>query len=122
MILVYSVITMTDPYTHKGSRRNLLGEKPDAKLIDELSNEKQVNGKTPPAFLAHTTEDTAVPPQNSVFFYDALVKSKVPAELHIYEKGPHGLGMDRQPKLPFSSWPQRCAAWMDGRGILGKAK
>jgi acetyl esterase/lipase len=122
MILVYPVITMTDPYGHKGSRRNLLGEKPEVKLIDELSNEKQVTGKTPPTFLAHTSEDTGVPPQNSVLFYEALVRNKVPAELHIYEKGPHGLGMDRRPDLPFSSWPRRCAAWLDGRGVLAKAK
>ena len=122
MILVYPVITMTDPYTHKGSRQNLLGKEPEAKLIDLLSNEKQVNAKTPPTFLAHTSEDTAVPPQNSLMFYDALVKNKVPSELHIYEKGPHGLGMDRRPDLPFSSWTQRCAAWMEGRGILGKSK
>jgi acetyl esterase/lipase len=122
MILIYPVITMTDPYTHKGSRHNLLGANPDAKLVDELSNEKQVTAKTPPTFLAHTTEDSAVPPQNSVLFYEALVRHNVPAELHIYEKGPHGLGMDRQPKLPFSSWPQRCAAWMDGRGLLSASK
>jgi acetyl esterase/lipase len=120
MILVYPVITMTDPHTHKGSRQNLLGKEPDPKLIELMSNEKQVNAKTPPTFLAHTSEDTAVPPQNSTMFYDALVKNKVPAELHIYEKGPHGLGMDRRPDLPFSSWTKRCAAWMEGRGILKK--
>jgi acetyl esterase/lipase len=122
MVLVYPVITMTDPYTHQGSRRNLLGANPGAKLIDEMSNEKQVTAKTPPTFLAHTSEDAAVPPQNSVRFYEALIKNKVPAELHIYEKGPHGLGMDRRPDLPFSSWPKRCAAWLDGRGILAKSK
>jgi len=120
MILVYPVITMTDPYTHKGSRQNLLGKQPDAKMIELMSNEKQVTAKTPPTFLAHTSEDTAVPPQNSVMFYEALLKNKVPAEMHIYEKGPHGLGMDRRPDLPFSSWTNRCAAWMEGRGILGK--
>jgi len=120
VILVYPVITMTDPHTHKGSRQNLLGKQPDAKMVELLSNEKQVTAKTPPTFLAHTSEDTAVPPQNSVMFYDALVKNKVPAEMHIYEKGPHGLGMDRRPDLPFSSWTKRCAAWMEGRGILGK--
>jgi acetyl esterase/lipase len=122
MILVYPVITMTDPYTHKGSRRNLLGEAPSAKLIGELSNEKQVTKATPPTFLAHTSEDAAVPPQNSVLFYEALVANKVPAELHVYEKGQHGLGMDRRPDLPFSSWTKRCAAWMDGRGITGKTR
>jgi acetyl esterase/lipase len=122
MILVYPVITMTDPYTHGGSRRNLLGEKPDPKLVASLSNEKQVAKNTPPTFLAHTSEDSAVPPQNSLMFYEALVKNKVPAELHIYEKGRHGLGMNQEPKLPFSSWTTRCAAWMDGRGILAKSR
>jgi acetyl esterase/lipase len=122
MILVYPVITMADPYTHKGSRRNLLGDRPDPKLVELLSNEKQVTAKTPSTFLAHTSEDSAVPPQNSVMFYEALVRNKVPAELHIYEKGQHGLGMNRRPELPFSSWPERCAAWLAGRGILGKAK
>jgi acetyl esterase/lipase len=120
MILVYPVITMTGPYAHEGSRRNLLGDNPDATLVENLSNEKQVTDKTPPTFLTHTSEDAAVPPQNSVMFYEALVKHKVPAELHIYEKGPHGLGMDRRPDLPFSSWPQRCAAWLEGRGVLKK--
>jgi acetyl esterase/lipase len=120
LILIYPVITMTDPYTHGGSRRNLLGDNPDPKLIENLSNEKQVTGRTPPTFLAHTSEDTAVPPQNSVMFYEALVRNKVPAELHVYEKGAHGLGMDRRPDLPFSSWPRRCAAWLEGRGLLAK--
>ncbi len=122
MILLYPVITMTDPYTHGGSRRNLLGEKPDPKLVASMSNEKQVTAKTPPTFLAHTSEDNAVPAMNSVLFYEALVKNKVPAELHIYEKGRHGLGMNQEPKLPFSSWTTRCAAWLDGRGILAKPR
>jgi acetyl esterase/lipase len=122
MILVYPVITMSDPYTHGGSRRNLLGSDADPKLVASMSNEKQVTAKTPPTFLAHTSEDNAVPPQNSVMFYEALIKNKIPAELHIYEKGRHGLGMNQEPKLPFSSWTTRCAAWMDGRGILAKPR
>ncbi len=121
MVLVYPVITMTDPYTHKGSRSNLLGKNPDAKLIDLLSNEKQVTPKTPPTFLVHTTEDTAVPPENSALFYLALCRNKVPAELHSYEKGQHGLGLGPR-ALPFSSWPDRCVAWMQGRGILPATK
>lgn len=118
MILVYPVITMSDPYTHKGSRRNLLGENPDPKLIEDLSNEKQVTAKTPPTFLVHTEEDTAVPAENSILFYRAMLKHKVPGELHVFEKGQHGLGMDRRPELPFSSWPRLCAAWLEGRGVL----
>jgi acetyl esterase/lipase len=121
MVLLYPVITLTGPYTHGGSRNNLLGKNPDPKLIELLSNEKKVTKDTPPTFLAHTSADKGVPPENSVMFYLALSKNKVPAELHIYEKGNHGLGLG--PKdLPFSSWPDRCIAWMKGRGLLDPAK
>ena len=121
MILLYPVITMTDPYTHKGSRNNLLGKSPDAKLIDALSNEKQVTAKTPPTFLVHTTEDTAVPPENSAMFYLALTKNKVPAELHVFEKGRHGLGLGPR-ELPYAAWPELCVTWMRERGFLSPRK
>jgi acetyl esterase/lipase len=116
-ILCYPVITMKPPYAHGGSRKKLLGENPDAKLVDLMSNDEQVTDKTPPTFLFHTTEDTAVPPENSILFYMALRKHKVPAELHVYEKGPHGVGL--APKDPvLSSWGDRLTAWLGGRGLL----
>lgn len=120
-VLLYPVITFTDPFTHKGSRNNLLGKDPDPKLIELLSNEKQVTKDTPPTFLAHTSEDKAVPPENSVLFYLALKKNNVPAEVHIYEKGPHGLGLG-QKDTPFATWPGLCIAWMKGRGLLESKK
>ena len=86
-ILCYPVITMRPPYTHGGSRHNLLGDKPDEALVENVCNDKQVTEKTPPTFLFHTNEDKAVPAENSILFYQALRKKKVPAELHIYEKG-----------------------------------
>jgi acetyl esterase/lipase len=117
-ILCYPVITMTDsPTTHLGSRHNLLGDKPDEKLAESLSNHTQVTAKTPPTFLFHTGDDAVVPAENSVLFYLALRKAKVPAELHIYEKGPHGVGLAR--KMPaLSSWPDRLADWLDLHGLL----
>jgi acetyl esterase/lipase len=121
MVLLYPVITFSDPFTHKGSRNNLLGKEPDPKLIELLSNEKQVTRDTPPTFLAHTNEDSGVRPENSVLFYLALKKNNVPAELHIYEKGPHGLGLGRK-DTPFASWPDRCIAWLNGRGLLESKK
>ena len=82
-----------------------------------MSNENQVTAETPPTFLFHTDADSGVPPENSVLFYMALRRAKVPAELHIYETGPHGVGL--APDLPaVSSWPERCADWLRGRGIL----
>src|SRR5207248_3253484 len=116
-ILCYPVITLEPPYAHAGSRKNLLGDKPDAKLLESLCNERQVTPQTPPTFLMHTNADAGVVPENSVLFYLALRKAKVPAELHIYEKGPHGVGLaPRDPVL--SAWPDRLEAWMTGRGLL----
>jgi acetyl esterase/lipase len=118
-ILCYPVISMETPYTHTGSRNNLLGDKPDAKLVEGLCNDKQVTAKTPPTFLFHTNEDKAVPAENSVLFYLALRKHGVPAELHVYEKGGHGVGL--APNDPvLSSWPDRLEAWMKTRGLLKK--
>ncbi len=92
-ILCYPVISMTEPFGHSGSKRNLLGPNPDPKLAENLSNEKQVTADTPPTFIFHTGADTGVPVENSLAFYQALRKAKVPAEMHIYQEGPHGVGL-----------------------------
>ena len=119
MVLMYPVITLAGPYAHGGSRNNLLGKNADPQQVENLSNEKQVSSDTPPTFLAHTSADTGVPPENSVLFYLALSKNKVPVEMHIYEKGRHGLGLGPA-DLPYASWPERCIAWMQSRGLLHK--
>jgi acetyl esterase/lipase len=116
-ILAYPVITMDLAYTHRGSRTNLLGPNPDPKLVESLSNELQVTTQTPPTFLFHTTADTTVPVENSVNFYLALRKAKVPAEMHIYERGGHGVGLAPQDPV-LSTWPDRLAAWLRTRGLL----
>jgi acetyl esterase/lipase len=122
-VLVYPVITLTGPYAHNGSRNNLLGKDADAKLVESLCNDKRVTRDTPPTFLVHTNEDKGVPPENSILFYQALRQAKVPCELHIYEKGGHGLGLGtKQPNLAFASWPARCAAWLEVRGVLAAPK
>jgi len=120
MILMYPVISFTEWYTHTGSRRNLLGENPGADLVENLSNEKQVTPETPPTFLVHADDDDVVPSENSIAFYLALRKAKVPAEMHIYEKGGHGFGPGVG-KGVCSSWMVRCADWMKGRGLLDNA-
>ena len=118
-ILAYPVISFASEYAHKGSRRNLLGDNPDPALVENLSNEKQVTAQTPPTFLFHTNEDQGVPAENSVLFYLALRRAGVPAELHIYERGRHGVGL--APNDPvLSSWPQRLADWLRVRGLLGR--
>jgi len=119
MVLVYPVISLAESFTHKGSGRNLLGDNPEPKLLDYLSNEKQVTPETPPTFLVHTYEDRAVPAENSIYFYLALRKAKVPAEMHLYQKGRHGFGLGKTIGAA-SSWPVRCAEWMRGLGLPGK--
>jgi acetyl esterase/lipase len=120
-ILCYPVISMRPPITHGGSRRNLLGDKPDEALVSSLCNDEQVTDKTPPTFLFHTNEDKAVLPENSILFYQALRKNKVPAELHIYEKGPHGVGLGTG-RGAVAAWPEQLAGWLKTRGLLTPEK
>jgi acetyl esterase/lipase len=117
MVLAYPVISFTTPYTHRGSLRNLLGDNPDPKLVANLSNETQVTPQTPPTFLFHTTGDTGVPPENSVLFYLALRKAGVPAEMHIYERGEHGVGLALFDPI-LSSWPKHLEDWMRLNGWM----
>ncbi len=117
VILGYPVITMTDPYTHAGSRKNLLGESPDPELVKKMSAETNVTANTPPAFIVHTSEDTSVPAQNALIFYEACLNAGVPVEMHIFEKGAHGLGL--APGNPaMSAWPAQCLIWLRGRGFI----
>jgi acetyl esterase/lipase len=116
-VLCYPVIAFDQPVTHKGSQNNLLGKDASAELIASLSSERQVTDQTPPCFLWHTTEDKGVPPENSIVFYSALIAHKVPAELHIFEKGRHGVGLGKD--VPGTdAWPAACIAWLAGRGII----
>jgi acetyl esterase/lipase len=117
-ILCYAVITMGQ-YTHQGSRNNLLGNQPSPELIWNLSNELRVTPQTPPTFLWHTYEDTAVPVENSVQFAEALRKSGVPFDLHVYQKGAHGIGLGSR-ELDFKSlhpWTHDCLFWLRVQGF-----
>jgi acetyl esterase/lipase len=117
MILCYPVISMTTPATHHGSRGNLLGKTPDPKLLQSLSNETQVTAQTPPTFIFQTSEDKAVPAENSVAFYLALHQAGVSAEMHIFQNGRHGVGLAKD--IPGTSeWPNLCRQWMKTRGLL----
>ncbi len=120
LVLCYPVISFGQ-YAHQGSKNALLGPNPDPALVENLSNELQVTPQTPPTFLFHTTTDATVPVENSVLFYLALRKAGVPAEMHIYERGPHGVGL-AQTDEALSSWPARLADWLRIRGLLNAGK
>jgi acetyl esterase/lipase len=115
-VLCYAVITM-GPDTHMGSRQNLLGKDPSPDLITLLSNELQVTPKTPPCFIWHTDEDKTVKVENSLSFALALRHAGVPFDLHIYEKGGHGMGLGNN-----HPWAKDCLFWLAARGFAKQAK
>jgi acetyl esterase/lipase len=117
LMLIYPVITMKDPYAHGGSRRNLLGPNPSPELIEHYSTDTQVTKNTPPAFLLATFEDSTVPAENSIEFFEALHLAGVPAELHIYERGPHGIGL-RPGFGPTSGWLKLGEQWLRLHGWI----
>ena len=116
-VLGYPVISMTEPWTHQGSKNSLLGNNPDPELAKSLSGELAVTKETPPTFIFQTNADTTVPAENSVYYYLALRKAGVPAEMHIFEKGAHGLGLaNDDPAL--SEWSKVLANWLRVRGVI----
>ena len=120
MVLAYPVISMEPGITHNGSLHNLLGEDPNPVLENELSNETQVTPQTPPTFLFSTTNDETVPVMNSVLFYEALLRSGVPAELHIFEQGHHGSGL-AQNNPQSRMWPILLQNWLHLHGWMESA-
>lgn len=121
LILMYPVITMDDAAVHAGSRKALLGAHPAPEELQLMSLEKQVTAATPPTLLIHTQEDKSVPIENSILFFQALTRAKVPAEFYAFEHGSHGMGM----KAEFgtaSDWPKRAEEWLRARGLLQAAK
>jgi len=117
-ILCYAVITMGQ-FTHQGSKNNLLGKDPADDLVRDLSNELQVTKDTPPCFIWHTAEDSAVPVENSLQFAAALRKAGVPFDLHVYQKGAHGLGLGSRDydSAKWHPWTKDCIFWLKTRGF-----
>jgi len=109
-ILAYPVISFSDSLAHKGSRDNMLGKNASIEKINLYSNELQITPETPPTFLMHAADDKSVVVQNSLVFYSALLKNKVPAEIHLFQKGGHGFGLNN--KLEQVDWLQNVFAWL----------
>lgn len=109
-ILFYPVVSMINP-THQGSKDNLLGKNPGQELLELYSNELQVTADTPPAFIMHSSDDGAVPVSNSVDYYTALVKNKVPVTMHLYPIGGHGWGF-RDNFIYKRQWTGELEKWL----------
>jgi acetyl esterase/lipase len=118
MILLYPVISFSDSLAHIGSRNQLIGKSPSPEKIVEYSNELQVTSATPPTFLTHAGDDKTVKVQNSINFYLALLKNKIPAEIHIYPRGGHGFGMENT--TTNDKWMERLKNWLDMNGWMKK--
>ncbi len=115
-VLCYPVISMEPPLAHMGSRRNLLGANPDPNLVKSLSNQNRVRPDTPPCFILHTAADAAVPVGNAIVFYQACIDKKVPAELHIFQDGPHGVGLAKGDPI-LRVWPELLWKWLGRHGF-----
>ncbi len=118
LVLLYPVISFSDSLMHQGSRNNLVGATATPDQVRLYSNELQVTAQTPPTFLVHAEDDTVVPVQNSLVFYQALRRHSVPAEMHLYPKGGHGFGMNNA--TTKDQWMDRLQNWLDANGWLTK--
>lgn len=122
LVLCYPVISMTDDFMHRGSRNNLLGpEQNNEELAKQMTSYLNVTPQTPPTFIFQTDEDTVVPAENAVQFYLALRKHKVPAEIHIYQRGPHGVGLQLGDPV-LSTWSGHLKDWLRNNGWLSRPK
>lgn len=121
-VLCYAVISMGE-FAHQGSKKNLLGTNPPPALVKEFSNELQVTKETPPCFVWHTMEDKTVPVENSLQFASALRQAGVPFDLHIYQKGGHGMGLGIREYTPekipqMHPWTGDCIYWLKVQGFV----
>ena len=116
-ILIYPVVTMKQPYVHMGSRKSLIGNAPSNEIVEYFSNEMQVKDDTPPAILIHSDDDSGVLVENSVNYYLALRKHKIPAALHVWEDGGHGFGLAKN-QGSVKDWPYICQNWMIQRKLI----
>lgn len=118
MILMYPVISMDSTFAHMGSRRNLIGNHPSDAMIRSYSSELQVTAQTPPTLLVHASDDEGVPPENSIRFYQALLRHRVPASLLLYPSGGHGFSFALDKQGTVRDWPSDCRRWMQEMGYL----
>ncbi len=117
-LLIYPVISFQKDIAHMGSREQLIGKEPSPEMVDSFSNELQVRVDTPPSFLVQATDDDVVPVMNSVVFYEALLKYRIPAEMHLYKSGGHGFGMNNP--TTKEDWMENCKYWLQSMDLLPK--
>ncbi len=112
LVLIYPVISMEIGITHTGSRNNLIGQSPDSGLVNYFSNELNITLNTPPTFLIHSGNDKAVPVENSLKFYQALLQFDIPVEMHLFPDGGHGYALAIG-NAHLQQWPRLFASWLN---------
>jgi acetyl esterase/lipase len=110
-VLLYPVISFRDSVTHNGSRLRLLGDSMSEDRIHQFSADEQVTADTPPAFLAHSLDDGAVSYHNSLLYMTALKRNGVRCELHLFQSGGHGYGINRA-RGSEGNWPVLLREWL----------
>lgn len=115
--LMYPVISFTPGLMHEGSRRQMIGANPSVEEINRYSTEMHVTAQTPPTFMCHAADDSAVPPGNSIAFFTALRAVRVAAEMHIFEEGGHGFGMRGLEAKTVRQWPELFHAFSAKHGV-----
>lgn len=116
-VLGYPVISLVEPWTHQGSKTNLLGANPDPQLAKSLSGEQAVTKQTPPTFIFQTNADKTVPAENAAYYFLALRKADVPVELHVFENGPHGVGLAME-DAALSEWSRLLTNWLRVHAVI----
>lgn len=115
-ILIYPVISFMEGIKHKGSETNLLGADPTAQKLERYSNELNTSAQSPPAFLVHASDDSAVPVANSIRYYESLLRYKVYSSLIVYPRGGHGFGMNN--KTTADKWMDNLKSWLISINML----
>ncbi|MHB1021001.1 MAG: alpha/beta hydrolase [Acidobacteriaceae bacterium] len=117
VISSYGGLSLQQGIAKPGAMKSLLGDHPSAQLREDMSPDKHVTAQTPPYFIYATTTDQSVPVLSSVAFYTALVRAGVPAEMHLFQKGPHGTALAQSyPEL--SAWPTLLENWLRLNGWI----
>lgn len=117
-ILGYPVITMMEPYAHKGSKKYLLGENPDMSLVEKFSMERNVYEALPMTFIMHATDDKSVPVENSIEYYKSLRGKNIPVELHLYQDGGHGYSIRGTIGKSVANWTSVVTNWLKANKII----
>lgn len=113
--LLYPVVSMTGTHVHGGSRDEMFGKGVATERAAPFAADARIAPGTPPTFIVHAIDDRVVPPENGIAMMSALRNADVPTELHLFERGGHGFGLEAA-GAP-SPWPELFLGWAKTHGL-----